>query len=100
MGRLLLLACLSAALIVAVALDPVSSQTRPAPAKRPPQELLRLSVAAERPGLADPFRGITANGQIEPGLFQIRSTGVSTSPVREAPRASARRSCPNSGERP
>ena len=84
MRRLLLLAFLSAALVAAVALDPVSSQTRPAPAKRPLEELQRLSVAAERPGLAEPFRGITANGQIEPGLFQVRSTGVSTGPVRDA----------------
>jgi hypothetical protein len=84
MRRLLLLAGLSAALVVAVALNPVSSQTRPAPARRPPDELQRLSIAAERPGLAEPFRRITANGQIEPGLFQVRSTGVSTGPVREA----------------
>ncbi len=54
------------------------------PPKRPPAELLRLSLAAETPGLADPFKGITTNGQIEPDLFRIRSTGVSTAPVRKA----------------
>ncbi len=84
MSRLLLLACVCAALVVAVALDPVASQTRPAPRKRPPAELQRLSEAAERPGLAEPFRGITAQGNIEPDLFQVRSTGVSTGAVREA----------------
>jgi len=30
------------------------------------------------------FTGITLGGTIEPGLFEIRSTGVSTAPVREA----------------
>ena len=54
------------------------------PPRRPPEELLRLSLAAEKPGLAEPFKGITANGQIEPGLFSIRSTGVSTEPVQKA----------------
>ena len=37
--------------------------------------------------LAIPFKGITANGQIEPGLFSITSTGVSTAPVRTAAEA-------------
>ena len=43
-----------------------------------------MSIEAEVPGLADPFRGITTNGRLEPGLFSIRSTGVSTAPVRTA----------------
>jgi hypothetical protein len=34
--------------------------------------------------LAVPFKGITANGQIESGLFGLKSTGVSTEPVRKA----------------
>ena len=63
----------------------VSSQTPPP--KRPPAELLRLSIAAETPGLAEPFKGITTNGRVEPGLFAIRSTGVSTAPVRTAAEA-------------
>ena len=54
------------------------------PPVRPRAELLRLSLAAETPGLAAPFKGVTTNGQIEPGLFAIRSTGVSTAPVRNA----------------
>ena len=36
---------------------------------------------------SDPFTGITLGGKIEPGLFEIRSTGVSTAPVREAAQA-------------
>jgi hypothetical protein len=43
-----------------------------------------LSLAAEKPGLAEPFTGITTNGRIEAGRFGIRSTGVSTAPVRKA----------------
>jgi len=36
---------------------------------------------------SEPFTGITLGGKIEPGLFEIRSTGVSTAPVREAAQA-------------
>ncbi len=32
--------------------------------------------------MADPFKGVTTDGKIVPGLFKIRSTGVSTKPVR------------------
>jgi hypothetical protein len=42
------------------------------------------SRAAEAKGLAEPFVGVTANGRVEPGLFAVRSTGVSTGPVRAA----------------
>ena len=43
-------------------------------------------AAAQRGGAQEPqpFVGVTANGKIEPGLFPIRATGVSTKPVREA----------------
>jgi hypothetical protein len=41
------------------------------PPKRPPQELLRLSLAAEKPGLAEPFTGVATNGPIESGLFPV-----------------------------
>jgi len=44
----------------------------------------RMSTDAETKGLAEPFKGITTNGQITPGLFAIHSTGVSTEPVRKA----------------
>jgi hypothetical protein len=43
-----------------------------------------LSLKAEIPGLAEPFKGITRDGRLEPGLFSIRSTGVTTEPVRKA----------------
>jgi hypothetical protein len=44
----------------------------------------QMSIDFERKGLADPFVGITTAGKVEPGLFTIRSTGVSTEPVRKA----------------
>ena len=45
------------------------------------------SRALELKELATPFKGITTNGQIEPGLFSLKSTGVSTDPVRKAAEA-------------
>ena len=44
----------------------------------------KMSADYERKGLADPFKGITANGTVESGFFGIHSTGVSTSAVRTA----------------
>jgi hypothetical protein len=44
----------------------------------------QMSVQAETNGLAEPFKGITSDGQRQPGLFAIRSTGVSTAPVQYA----------------
>ena len=55
-------------------------QSSPAMAER----FRQMSADYERKGLAEPFKGITANGSVEPGLFGIHSTGVSTAPVRVA----------------
>src|SRR5215831_1707497 len=44
----------------------------------------RMSADAEQKGLAEPFRGLTTNGQAAPGLFSVHSTGVSTEPIRNA----------------
>jgi len=48
--------------------------------------VLHSGVRAQRGGTAapQPFKGLTATGTIEPGLFPIKATGVSTRPVREA----------------
>jgi hypothetical protein len=43
-----------------------------------------MSRAAEERGLAEPFKGITTNGEVVKDLFPLRSTGVSTEPVRVA----------------
>jgi hypothetical protein len=56
------------------------SQREPGMADRYKQ----MSADFERKGLAEPFVGITTTGKVEPGLFTIRSTGVSTDPVRKA----------------
>ncbi|MBT5167634.1 MAG: DUF3500 domain-containing protein [Opitutales bacterium] len=42
------------------------------------------SNRSESRGLAEPFKGITTNGETEKGLFTIKQTGVSTEPVRQA----------------
>ena len=49
-----------------------------------PPDRNRQSRDAEARGLAEPFKGVTANGTVTPGLFAIRSTGVSTAPVQQA----------------
>ena len=46
-----------------------------------------MSEDYEKEGLAAPFKGITTNGEVEPGLFEIRPSGVSTEPVRIAAEA-------------
>jgi predicted nuclease of restriction endonuclease-like (RecB) superfamily len=40
-----------------------------------------MSKRAESQGLAEPFRGVTRDGHVVPGLFAVRSSGVSTEPV-------------------
>ncbi len=44
----------------------------------------RMSKEAEERGLAEPFKGVTTDGKVVGGLFTVRSTGVSTEPVRTA----------------
>ena len=38
----------------------------------------------ENSRLEEPFLGVTADGEIQPDLFHIRATGVSTAPIRDA----------------
>jgi hypothetical protein len=75
----LALAAGCAALLVAVA---VGQSTETHEQRR--ARFLQMSREAEAKGLAEPFKGITTGGQIVPGLFPIRSTGVSTGGVRKA----------------
>ncbi|MGH9312704.1 MAG: DUF3500 domain-containing protein [Vicinamibacterales bacterium] len=48
--------------------------------------LIGLGLRAQpgRDPLAEPFKGVTANGTVVDGLFPIRATGVTTAPVRQA----------------
>jgi hypothetical protein len=48
------------------------------------QQSRAFSARMEKTGLAVPFKGITTNGAVVPNLFEIRSTGVPTEPVRTA----------------
>jgi hypothetical protein len=48
------------------------------------QQSRAFSARMEKTGLASPFKGITTNGAVVPDLFEIRSTGVPTEPVRTA----------------
>ncbi len=41
----------------------------------------------QRQYLAEPFKGITTDGNVAPGLFKVRSSGVSTKPVKQAAEA-------------
>lgn len=51
------------------------------------EQFRRRSQEAEARGLAEPFKGVTTNGDVVSGLFPIHSTGVSTAPVRTAAEA-------------
>ena len=44
----------------------------------------KMSLKKENEGLTEPFKGITNDGSIQEDLFKLRSTGVSTEPVRNA----------------
>jgi len=75
-------ACLAALGAVAV----VGAGQSPDP-KAYQEQQRAFSARIEATGLAQPFKGITTNGTVAPGLFTIRSTGVSTAPVRQAAEA-------------
>lgn len=44
----------------------------------------KMSEDFEKGGLAEPFKGITTNGEVVPELFAIKPSGVSTEAVRNA----------------
>src|SRR3982751_6134902 len=53
---------------------------RPLFTKGGPPNYVQKGVAAA----AEPFKGITTNGSVIPGLFGIKKTGVATDSIREA----------------
>ena len=48
------------------------------------EKFRQWSEEYEREGLAAPFKGVTTNGEVVPGLFEISRSGVSTESVRNA----------------
>jgi hypothetical protein len=71
---------LSAILPAAILTQRIGAQSASDMAER----FKQMSADYEKKGLAEPFKGITTNGTVEPGLFGLHSTGVSTEPVRNA----------------
>jgi Protein of unknown function (DUF3500) len=90
MSRIAIASGFLSVLVAAVAIQPSLLSQAPAPARTPEflrqraEEFRQRSLTSETRGLAEPFKGITTNGQIEKDLFAVRSTGVSTEPVRKA----------------
>ena len=78
--RLILMAAFSVLIFIALP-DSIAFTQRPTEDRL--ERFRRMSTDAEAKGLADPFKGLTADGQVTPGLFSIRSTGVSTEAVRK-----------------
>jgi hypothetical protein len=69
------------AAVVGATYEPAATQ--PASESRA-DRFARMSRDAEARGLAEPYKGVTADGALVQGLYTIRSTGVSTAPVRKA----------------
>jgi hypothetical protein len=49
-----------------------------------PEQSLIISAQMEERGLADEFKGVTTNGEVQEGLFPLAATGVNVAPVRNA----------------
>jgi Protein of unknown function (DUF3500) len=90
MSRIALAGGLGGLLVASLLMQPVVMSQSQTPARTPEflrqrvEDFRQRSLTAEAAGLAEPFKGITTNGQPESGLFAIRSTGVSTESARKA----------------
>ena len=65
-------------------------QRPPASARTLPAQLpgfLRGYLETGEAAVAEPFKGIAADGRIEPGLFPLQATGVPTRPIADAAEA-------------
>ena len=71
-------------IILVASLAGAMARAQPQPKGGPALSAAQRSREAEERGLAEPFRGITTDGKIEPGLFPVRASGVTTEPVRAA----------------
>jgi hypothetical protein len=62
----------------------LAPQALPQTAAETEARFKRMSADFEKRGLAEAYKGITTNGEVEPNLFPIHSTGVPTTAVRNA----------------
>src|SRR5688572_21198502 len=74
---------LALALSALLALDAFAQGLARDPATFPEQSRI-ISAQMEARGLADEFKGITTNGEVQEGLFPIEASGVDVAPVRNA----------------
>jgi len=74
------------AVLVSIAFSQGPGGPRPTP-EQTAARFGQMSADNEKKGLAGPFKGITTDGRVMPGLFEIRASGVSTEPVRKAAEA-------------
>jgi hypothetical protein len=73
------------ALISAAAFAPLAlGQTATQGPSEIAERFRKMSEDYEKEGLASPFKGITTNGEIIPGLFEIKPSGAPTESVRNA----------------
>jgi hypothetical protein len=70
-------------LLLGVAEYTIKSRSQQQPGNRA-ERVRQMSKSAEERGLAEAFKGVTTDGNVIPGLFPIRATGVSTESVRKA----------------
>ena len=85
MMRFAVLSAITVAMSALIWVQPMLSQApRPAPHRGHRPNCCACRSRPRRTASREPFKGITANGEIEPDLFGVRSTGVSTEPVRVA----------------
>ena len=69
--------------LLACAIESIAQQ----PSGDRSERFRRMSKESEDRGLAEPFKGVTTDSNVVSNLFPIRSTGVSTEPVRKAAEA-------------
>ncbi|MGH9836785.1 MAG: DUF3500 domain-containing protein [Blastocatellia bacterium] len=70
-------------LLLGVAEYTIKSRSQQQPGNRT-ERFQQMSKSAEDRGLAEAFKGVTTDGNVIAGLFPVRSSGVSTEPVRKA----------------
>ncbi len=73
--------------VVALAAAPLLLDAQPPAGGAPPGGFGGGFGQMEARALGEPFKGVTTNGTVMPGLYSIRSTGVSTQPVVRAAEA-------------